>query len=130
MCCHAGGAHAWGSVLAWGACHAPCPQQWGRVTVWWACHAWCLQWCCGADSHMLMRVRLLGAPGELQLSLPPPLPQAAHFSPPLCWPSITAAPPPTPPPTDYMNKPTFLNNFWDGFRELLGPRHVIKSLEK
>lgn len=32
--------------------------------------------------------------------------------------------------TDYMNKPTFLKNFWEGFQEVLGPRHVIKSLEK
>lgn len=32
--------------------------------------------------------------------------------------------------TDYMNKPTFLRNFWDGFRELLGPGHVIKALDK
>jgi len=29
-----------------------------------------------------------------------------------------------------MNKPTFLTNFWEGFREVLGPRHTIKSLEK
>lgn len=32
--------------------------------------------------------------------------------------------------TDYMNKPTFLKNFWEGFQEVLGPRHVIQSLEK
>lgn len=32
--------------------------------------------------------------------------------------------------TDYMNKPTFLRNFWEGFKEVLGPNHVIKSLEK
>jgi DNA topoisomerase-1 len=32
--------------------------------------------------------------------------------------------------TDYMNKPTFLNNFWEGFKEVLGSNHVIKSLEK
>jgi DNA topoisomerase-1 len=32
--------------------------------------------------------------------------------------------------TDYMNKPTFLRNFWEGFQEVLGPNHVIKSLEK
>lgn len=32
--------------------------------------------------------------------------------------------------TDYMNKPKFLENFWEGFREVLGPRHVIKGLDK
>ena len=32
--------------------------------------------------------------------------------------------------TDYMNKPTFLKNFWEGFQEVLGPGHVIKGLEK
>lgn len=32
--------------------------------------------------------------------------------------------------TDYMNKPTFLRNFWEGFCEVLGPGHRIKSLEK
>jgi len=32
--------------------------------------------------------------------------------------------------SDYPNKPTFVKNFWDGFREVLGPKHVIKSLEK
>jgi hypothetical protein len=31
---------------------------------------------------------------------------------------------------DYMSKPTFLKNFWEGFSEVLGPRHVIKSLDK
>lgn len=31
---------------------------------------------------------------------------------------------------DYMNKPTFLNNFWEGFKEVLGPKHVIRSLDK
>jgi hypothetical protein len=38
----------------------------------------------------------------------------------------------TPPflPADYMNKPKFLENFWEGFREVLGPRHVIKGLDK
>jgi len=32
--------------------------------------------------------------------------------------------------TDYMTKPTFLNNFWQGFEQVLGRNHVIKSLEK
>ena len=32
--------------------------------------------------------------------------------------------------TDYMNKSTFLNNFWEGFKEVLGRGHQIKSLEK
>ncbi|GFR41105.1 hypothetical protein Agub_g1750 [Astrephomene gubernaculifera] len=32
--------------------------------------------------------------------------------------------------TDYMNKPIFLKNFWDGFKEILGRNHVIKSLDK
>lgn len=32
--------------------------------------------------------------------------------------------------TDYMNKPTFLKNFWDGFKEVLGKNHVIKNLDK
>lgn len=32
--------------------------------------------------------------------------------------------------TDYMNKPTFLKNFWDGFKEVLGKNHVIKGLDK
>eukprot|EP00879_Flechtneria_rotunda_P005977 GHRR01006285.1.p1 GENE.GHRR01006285.1~~GHRR01006285.1.p1 ORF type:complete len:642 (+),score=176.76 GHRR01006285.1:498-2423(+) len=32
--------------------------------------------------------------------------------------------------TDYMKKPTFLQNFWDGFKEVLGNKHLIKSLEK
>ncbi|EFN52427.1 hypothetical protein CHLNCDRAFT_36846 [Chlorella variabilis] len=32
--------------------------------------------------------------------------------------------------TDYMKKDTFLNNFWEGFREVLGHGHVIKSLDK
>ncbi len=32
--------------------------------------------------------------------------------------------------TDYMQKPTFLKNFWEGFKEVLGPKHVIKGLEK
>ena len=32
--------------------------------------------------------------------------------------------------TDYMNKPTFLKNFWEGFQEVLGPGHVIKVLNK
>ena len=29
-----------------------------------------------------------------------------------------------------MTKPTFLRNFWEGFSEVLGPRHVIQSLDK
>ena len=32
--------------------------------------------------------------------------------------------------TDYMNKPTFLKNFWEGFKEVLGTGHIIKTLEK
>lgn len=32
--------------------------------------------------------------------------------------------------TDYMNKPIFLNNFWEGFRDVLGPKHRIQCLEK
>jgi DNA topoisomerase I len=32
--------------------------------------------------------------------------------------------------TDYMKKETFLRNFWEGFQEVLGPNHVIKSLDK
>lgn len=32
--------------------------------------------------------------------------------------------------TDYLGKETFRRNFWEGFREVLGPRHVIQCLEK
>eukprot|EP00775_Hariotina_reticulata_P011328 gene11328-11478_t len=32
--------------------------------------------------------------------------------------------------TDYMNKPTFLKNFWEGFKEVLGKNHIIKGLDK
>lgn len=32
--------------------------------------------------------------------------------------------------TDYMTKPVFLKNFWEGFREVLGPRHTIQDLDK
>lgn len=32
--------------------------------------------------------------------------------------------------TDYMKKPVFLKNFWDGFQKVLGKGHVIRSLEK
>ncbi|PNH02171.1 DNA topoisomerase 1, partial [Tetrabaena socialis] len=32
--------------------------------------------------------------------------------------------------TDYMQKPIFLNNFWGGFKEVLGKNHAIKGLEK
>lgn len=32
--------------------------------------------------------------------------------------------------TDYMNKQTFLNNFWEGFRDVLGSKHTIQTLEK
>lgn len=32
--------------------------------------------------------------------------------------------------TDYMQKPIFLKNFWDGFKEMLGKKHVIKDLDK
>lgn len=31
--------------------------------------------------------------------------------------------------TEYMNKPVFLKNFWEGFKEVLGKNHVIKCLE-
>lgn len=31
---------------------------------------------------------------------------------------------------DYMQKLTFLKNFWEGFREVLGSRHVIQTLDK
>jgi hypothetical protein len=29
-----------------------------------------------------------------------------------------------------MAKQQFLKNFWEGFREVLGPSHRIKSLDK
>jgi len=32
--------------------------------------------------------------------------------------------------TAYATKPQFLKNFWDGFKEVLGKNHVIKSLDK
>ena len=32
--------------------------------------------------------------------------------------------------TDYMSKQIFLDNFWEGFRKVLGPNHRIKSLGK
>lgn len=32
--------------------------------------------------------------------------------------------------TDYMKKPIFLKNFWEGFKEVLGKNHVIKTLDK
>ena len=32
--------------------------------------------------------------------------------------------------TDYMQKPVFLKNFWEGFQEVLGKNHTIKSLDK
>jgi DNA topoisomerase-1 len=32
--------------------------------------------------------------------------------------------------TDYMNKPVFLRNFWDGFKEVLGKNHIVKDLAK
>lgn len=32
--------------------------------------------------------------------------------------------------TEYMTKPTFLANFWEGFSEVLGPGHTIRSLDK
>ncbi|PNW85267.1 hypothetical protein CHLRE_03g178600v5 [Chlamydomonas reinhardtii] len=32
--------------------------------------------------------------------------------------------------TDYMNKKVFLDNFWEGFKEVLGKGHVIKDLKK
>ena len=31
--------------------------------------------------------------------------------------------------TDYMQKPVFRRNFWEGFSEVLGPKHTIRSLE-
>ncbi|CAD7695782.1 unnamed protein product [Ostreobium quekettii] len=32
--------------------------------------------------------------------------------------------------TDYVKKPTFIKNFWDGFRRVLGPKHPIKEFKK
>jgi DNA topoisomerase-1 len=32
--------------------------------------------------------------------------------------------------TDYMSKDMFKKNFWEGFKEVLGPGHVIKGLDK
>jgi DNA topoisomerase-1 len=32
--------------------------------------------------------------------------------------------------TEYMQKQTFLDNFWEGFKEVLGPGHAIKTLSK
>eukprot|EP00891_Asterochloris_glomerata_P001684 jgi/Astpho2/1684/Aster-04112 len=32
--------------------------------------------------------------------------------------------------TDYFSKDTFLKNFWEGFKKVLGPSHKIKLLEK
>jgi DNA topoisomerase-1 len=32
--------------------------------------------------------------------------------------------------TDYMQKPVFLRNFWDGFKEVLGKNHIVKDLAK
>lgn len=32
--------------------------------------------------------------------------------------------------TPYMTKPTFTKNFWEGFKEILQPKHVIKELGK
>ena len=32
--------------------------------------------------------------------------------------------------TEYAGKPTFLRNFWEGFREALGPGHAVKSLAR
>lgn len=32
--------------------------------------------------------------------------------------------------TDYMQKPQFRANFWEGFREVLGPKHVIQDLDR
>jgi DNA topoisomerase-1 len=32
--------------------------------------------------------------------------------------------------TEYMQKQTFLDNFWEGFREVLGKKHTIQSLSK
>ena len=48
---------------------------------------------------------------------------------------VRVLPPHPPPPctctaTDYMKKDQFLANFWEGFCEVLGPNHTIKSLEK
>jgi hypothetical protein len=53
-------------------------------------------------------------------------PSPSSYSPPPCRcvssPAAAAA--------DYMKKPQFLNNFWEGFKEVLGRGHVIKSLDK
>lgn len=32
--------------------------------------------------------------------------------------------------TDYLNKPTFIKNFWEDFKAILGRGHVIKTFEK
>lgn len=32
--------------------------------------------------------------------------------------------------TDYMKKDQFLKNFWDDWRKVLGPKHVIRDLKK
>lgn len=32
--------------------------------------------------------------------------------------------------SDYKDKPTFMKNFWDGFKEVLGPKHIIKDITK
>ena len=34
------------------------------------------------------------------------------------------------PAADYMQKEQFLKNFWEGFQDVLGRGHVIKSLDK
>lgn len=38
--------------------------------------------------------------------------------------------PTAPPPADYMTKETFKKNFWEGFSEVLGPKHAIQCLTK
>lgn len=32
--------------------------------------------------------------------------------------------------TEYITKPTFLKNFWQDWKKVLGPRHVVQSLDK
>lgn len=32
--------------------------------------------------------------------------------------------------SDYITKPMFCKNFWDGWKDILGPKHTIQSLDK
>ena len=57
------------------------------------------------------------------MQVPPP--PAAHPHP-----TYAHTRPPMHTYADYMNKKQFLDNFWEGFREVLGPNHTIKSLAK